>query len=145
MYTLISKSMSITVLRLNFGTPKITNFPFGKKMENYRIICVPILENISVILHLLQTSNDQVTLIIGSPRLFFVLGLEYIKTQDPEILKLRIEIMMKENCEEFALNLCTWSLKHPQLKNDLKIKEHQIVIMYRQQLYEKMQEVVSEM
>ena len=63
--------------------------------------------------------------------------------QDPEILKLRIEIMMKENCEEFALNLCTWSLKHPQLKNDLKIKEHQIVIMYKQQMFAKMQEVVS--
>ena len=51
--------------------------------------------------------------------------------------------MMKENCEEFALNLCTWSLKHPQLKNDLKIKEHQIVIMYKQQMFAKMQEVVS--
>ena len=50
---------------------------------------------------------------------------------------------MKENCEEFALNLCTWSLKHPALKNDLKIKEHQIVIMYKQSMFEKMQEVVS--
>lgn len=68
-------------------------------------------------------------------------GLEYIQKQDPEILKLRIEIMMKENCEEFALNLCTWSLKHQALKNDLKIKEHQIVIMYKQQMYNKMQEV----
>ena len=79
------------------------------------------------------------------PNLWFAYfaGLAYIVKQDPEILKLRIEIMMKENCEEFALNLCTWSLKHPQLKNDLKIKEHQIVIMYKQQMFAKMQEVVS--
>ncbi|XP_045164580.2 uncharacterized protein LOC123528704 [Mercenaria mercenaria] len=67
--------------------------------------------------------------------------LEYIQKEDPDILKLRIEIMMKENCEEFALNLCDWSLKHPALQNDLKIKEHQIFILYKQQEYGKMQEV----
>ena len=68
--------------------------------------------------------------------------MEYIQKEDPDILKLRIEIMMKENCEEFALNLCDWSLKHPALQNDLKIKEHQIFILYKQQEYGKMQEVV---
>ncbi|XP_060587858.1 uncharacterized protein LOC132743353 [Ruditapes philippinarum] len=67
--------------------------------------------------------------------------LDYIQKEDPDILKLRIEIMMKENCEEFALNLCNWSLKHPALLNDLKIKEHQIFILYKQQEYGKMQEV----
>ncbi|XP_052781831.1 LOW QUALITY PROTEIN: uncharacterized protein LOC128218256 [Mya arenaria] len=68
--------------------------------------------------------------------------LEYIRSQDPEVLKLRIEIMIKENCEEFALNLCNWSLKHPALQqNNLKIKEHQIFILYKQGDYSKMQEV----
>lgn len=76
---------------------------------------------------------------------FFVCesGLEYIKKQDPDILKLRIEIMIKESCEEFALNLCNWSLKHPALENDLEIKEFQIFILYKQSEFGKMQEVVS--
>jgi len=71
-------------------------------------------------------------------------GLEYIQNQDPEILKLRIEIMIKENCEEFALNLCNWSLKHPSLGSmALEIKEFQIFILYKQTEFGKMQEVVS--
>lgn len=70
-------------------------------------------------------------------------GLQYIQKQDPEVLKLRIEIMIKESCEEFALNLCNWSLKHPSLKDDLEIKEFQIFILYKQGEYGKMQEVVS--
>lgn len=59
------------------------------------------------------------------------------------MLKLRIEIMIKESCEEFALNLCNWSLKHSALENDLEIKEYQIFILYKQGEYGKMQEVVG--
>ena len=70
-------------------------------------------------------------------------GLDYIQKEDPDILKLRIEIMIKENCEEFALNLCEWSLKHPALRDDLKIKENQIFILYKQAEYSKMLEVAS--
>jgi len=70
-------------------------------------------------------------------------GLEYIRGQDPEVLLLRIEIMVRESCEEFALNLCSWSLRHPALQqNNLKIKEFQIYILYKQGEYQKMQEVV---
>ncbi|XP_052284946.1 uncharacterized protein LOC127881244 isoform X2 [Dreissena polymorpha] len=68
--------------------------------------------------------------------------LEYIRSQDPEVLKLRVDIMIHENCEEFALNLCNWSLRHPAMRtNNLKIKEQQIFILHKQEEYTKMQEV----
>ncbi|KAH3820798.1 hypothetical protein DPMN_122547 [Dreissena polymorpha] len=52
--------------------------------------------------------------------------------------------MIHENCEEFALNLCNWSLRHPAMRtNNLKIKEQQIFILHKQEEYTKMQEVVS--
>ena len=71
----------------------------------------------------------------GFEPFFGVSGLDYIQNQDPEILKLRIEIMMKENCEEFALNLCTWSLKQHRVRGFRNVLNHffvfQVLTTYR--------------
>ncbi|KAK6176822.1 hypothetical protein SNE40_015050 [Patella caerulea] len=56
-------------------------------------------------------------------------GLKYICSEDPDILRLRVELMLQQNCEEFALNLCTWCLKHPELKSDLDIRQIQLTLM----------------
>lgn len=70
-------------------------------------------------------------------------GLAYIQAQDPEILKLRVELMMQENCDEFALNLCSWCLKHPALLQDLDVRRTQFTLLHRAGNVDKLQEEVS--
>ncbi|KAL3853058.1 hypothetical protein ACJMK2_016640 [Sinanodonta woodiana] len=70
-------------------------------------------------------------------------GLNYILGEDPEILKLRVEMMIDENCEEFALNLCRWSLRHPDLTNDLKVQQLYLFLLHKQQQFERLQEECS--
>lgn len=70
-------------------------------------------------------------------------GLAYIQAQDPEILKLRVELMQQENCDEFALNLCTWCLKHPRLAGNLGVRKTQFFLLNRLTYSEKLQEEVS--
>ncbi|KAK3605793.1 hypothetical protein CHS0354_002404 [Potamilus streckersoni] len=70
-------------------------------------------------------------------------GLNYILGEDPEILKLRVEMMIDENCEEFALNLCCWSLRHPDLANDQKVQQLYLFLLHKQQQFEKLQEECS--
>ncbi|ESO84347.1 hypothetical protein LOTGIDRAFT_168791 [Lottia gigantea] len=67
-------------------------------------------------------------------------GLEYITSEDPDILRLRVEMMLQQNCEEFALNLCTWCLKHPALKSDLDIRQIQLTLMNKLHDLDRLQE-----
>lgn len=67
-------------------------------------------------------------------------GLVYIQAQDPEILKLRIEMMFRENCDEFALNLCCWSLKHPAIQHDLSVRRTQFILLHRVNNVDRIQE-----
>ncbi|XP_070193168.1 pneumococcal serine-rich repeat protein-like [Littorina saxatilis] len=72
-------------------------------------------------------------------------GLAYIQAQDPEILKLRVELMQQENCDEFALNLCTWCLKHPRLAGNLGVRKTQFFLLNRLTYSEKLQEECQSM
>ncbi|XP_050411970.1 uncharacterized protein LOC126826904 [Patella vulgata] len=67
-------------------------------------------------------------------------GLKYICSEDPDILRLRVELMLQQNCEEFALNLCTWCLKHPELKSDLDIRQIQLTLMDKLHDLDRLQE-----
>ncbi|XP_076469471.1 uncharacterized protein LOC143299863 [Babylonia areolata] len=67
-------------------------------------------------------------------------GLAYIQAQDPEILKLRVELMQQENCDEFALNLCTWCLKHPALSQDFVLRKTQFILLHRLNNIDRLQE-----
>ncbi|XP_067685185.1 uncharacterized protein [Haliotis asinina] len=66
--------------------------------------------------------------------------LNYIKQEDPVILKIRVEIMIQENCEEFALNLCSWCLKHPALTDDLDIRQTQLMLLHKLNQQDRLQE-----
>ncbi|XP_041347807.1 uncharacterized protein LOC121367599 [Gigantopelta aegis] len=67
-------------------------------------------------------------------------GLNYIINEDPVILKIRVELMLQENCEEFALNLCSWCLKHPALKDDLDIRQTQLMLFHKLNNSDRLQE-----
>ena len=59
------------------------------------------------------------------------------------ILKIRVEMMLQENCEEFALNLCSWCLKHPALKDDLDIRQTQLMLFHKLNNADRLQEEVN--
>lgn len=67
----------------------------------------------------------------------------YIEDEDPIILQLRVDMMLKENCEEFALNLCNSYLSHPKLQSDLNIRKTQLSLLYKLGQEDKLQEEVS--
>ena len=66
----------------------------------------------------------------------------YIKKEDPLILKLRVEMLILENCEDFASNLCTCLVKYEPFKNDLDVREMQFVLLHKLNQMEKLQEEV---
>ncbi|KAH9510179.1 hypothetical protein Btru_043656 [Bulinus truncatus] len=64
----------------------------------------------------------------------------YIEQEDPIILQLRVDMMLKENCEEYALNLCNSCLTHPELQTDLSIRKIQLSLLYKLGHEDKLQE-----
>ncbi|GFS14076.1 zinc finger protein 292, partial [Elysia marginata] len=65
---------------------------------------------------------------------------DYIQQEDPIILQLRVDMMLKENCEEYALNLCNSCLIHPELATDLSLRITQLSLLYKMGHEDKLQE-----
>ncbi|GFO07411.1 Zinc finger protein 292-like [Plakobranchus ocellatus] len=65
---------------------------------------------------------------------------DYIEQEDPIILQLRVDMMLKENCEEYALNLCNSCLLHPELSTDLSLRITQLSLLYKMGHEDKLQE-----
>lgn len=68
---------------------------------------------------------------------------KYISSADPLILRLRVEMLMQENCEEWALNLCTCCLRQRRYQTDLEFKTMELLLLFKLGNMEKIQEVVS--
>ncbi|XP_048740267.2 uncharacterized protein LOC125654362 [Ostrea edulis] len=66
---------------------------------------------------------------------------KYITTADPLILRLRVEMLMQENCEEWALNLCNCCLKHRRYQRDLEFKTMQLLLLFKLGNMDKLQEI----
>lgn len=66
---------------------------------------------------------------------------KYIGSADPLILRLRVEMLMQENCEEWALNLCNCCLKQRRYQMDLEFKTMQLLLLFKLGSMEKLQEV----
>uniref|UniRef100_K1PPI0 C2H2-type domain-containing protein n=1 Tax=Magallana gigas TaxID=29159 RepID=K1PPI0_MAGGI len=66
---------------------------------------------------------------------------KYIGLADPLILRLRVEMLMQENCEEWALNLCNCCLKQRRYQMDLEFKSMQLLLLFKLGSMEKLQEV----
>lgn len=74
--------------------------------------------------------------------LFLLIVRQYIEQEDPIILQLRVDMMLKENCEEYALNLCNSCLSHPELQSDLGVRKTQLSLLYKLGQEDKLQEEV---
>lgn len=75
--------------------------------------------------------------------LFFFSAKEYITKEDSLILKLRVEMLIQESCEEFALNLCECCLEHDKFKDDLELTQKQLFLLFKLNNTDRLQEVVS--
>ncbi|XP_052821856.1 uncharacterized protein LOC106877042, partial [Octopus bimaculoides] len=69
--------------------------------------------------------------------------MEYFAEEDPMVLKVRVEMLLDENCEEFAMNLCRWCFLHPELADNVQLRETQLLMLYRSANVEKLQEDCS--
>lgn len=47
------------------------------------------------------------------------------------VLKLRVEVLLEEDCDEFVINLCHWCTFHPMLKDDLYLRQTQLLLLHR--------------
>ncbi|KAJ8301491.1 hypothetical protein KUTeg_020478 [Tegillarca granosa] len=66
---------------------------------------------------------------------------EYINKEDSLILKLRVEMLIQESCEEFALNLCECCLEHDKFKDDLELTQKQLFLLFKLNNTDRLQEV----
>ncbi|XP_060069168.1 uncharacterized protein LOC132549268 [Ylistrum balloti] len=65
----------------------------------------------------------------------------YIGKESSLILKLRVEMLMQENCEEFALNLCNTLMGHEVFVKDMDLRETQLKLLHKLNQMDKLQEV----
>lgn len=47
-----------------------------------------------------------------------------------EITKLRIEILIEQQCEDFALNLCAWCVRSPVFQHDVFVRKTHLLLLY---------------
>ncbi|XP_033746396.1 uncharacterized protein LOC117331673 isoform X2 [Pecten maximus] len=66
---------------------------------------------------------------------------EYVRKESSLILKLRVEMLMQENCEEFALNLCNTLMGHEVFIKDMDLRETQLKLLHKLNQMDKLQEV----
>ncbi|XP_063430969.1 uncharacterized protein LOC134712900 isoform X2 [Mytilus trossulus] len=64
----------------------------------------------------------------------------YVRKEDSLILKLRVEMLILENCEDFALNLCNCIVKYEPFKDDLDLREMQFKLLHKLNHMDKLQE-----
>ena len=61
--------------------------------------------------------------------LFFVAMRLISGEKYPQVLRLRVDILVETNCAEFALKLCNWCLRSPVFHDDLFMRRKQLVLL----------------
>ena len=49
----------------------------------------------------------------------------------PEIFRLRVDMLMENGCDDFALNLATWCTKSPIFQSDPYIRQAQLLLLIK--------------
>ena len=50
----------------------------------------------------------------------------------PEILRMRVEILIDQQCEDLALNLCSWCVRSPVFQQDVFMRKTHLLLLYKQ-------------
>ena len=67
------------------------------------------------------------------PYCFFVLALAYIQQGEfPEIIKLRIDVLKEQHCDDLALNLCSWCMRSPVFQSDATLRKTFLLLLFKQ-------------
>jgi len=59
-------------------------------------------------------------------------ALNYIQSGEyPELIKLRVEMLVEGGCENYALNVCNWCVKCSRFEQDVFIRQTQLLLMHK--------------
>ncbi len=59
-------------------------------------------------------------------------ALEFIQLgEPPELIKLRVEMLIEGVCENYALNVCNWCVKSSLFEQDVFIRQTQLLLMHK--------------
>ena len=62
----------------------------------------------------------------------FLVALAYLLNGEyPELFKLRIEMLLENNCDALAENLCAWCVKSPVFSTDLFVWQTHLMLLQR--------------
>ena len=71
-------------------------------------------------------------------------ALTYLRSGEfPELLRLRISMLLESGCEAFALNLCTWCMRSPVFADDVFIHRMHLTLLCTNSDQETFHEQVS--
>jgi len=60
------------------------------------------------------------------------LALSFIRTVEfPDLLRLRVEMLTENGCNQLALNLVRWCLRCEVFHNDVMLRSHLLVLLHR--------------
>ena len=59
-------------------------------------------------------------------------ALAYVTTDEyPELLRLRIEMLMESGCEGYSLNLISWCVRSPVFESDVAMRATHLLLLHR--------------
>ena len=67
----------------------------------------------------------------------------YLFNEDPDILRLRLTLLMENGCDEFALNLSSWLIKMSVFSQDIDILLKYLILLIRQDQRDQFHKKVS--
>ncbi|CAH1773807.1 unnamed protein product [Owenia fusiformis] len=75
-----------------------------------------------------------VMLMTDDKRLVIDQGTDYIKEHNPDVMKLRLKILVREHCSKYAINLSGWCLRNQIYAQDYTIREMQLKLLYEEDI-----------
>ncbi len=61
-----------------------------------------------------------------------IAALDYLENGEfPELIRLRVDMLIETDCENFALNLCSWCVKSSKFERDVYIRQIHLLLLYK--------------
>jgi len=71
---------------------------------------------------------DELTIVGGH----VTVALAYVTTGEyPELLRLRIQMLMESGCEGYSLNLISWCVRSPVFESDVAMRATYLLLLHR--------------
>ena len=64
--------------------------------------------------------------------MFFVVALSYLSEGEfPEVIRLRVDVLKEQQCDDLALNLTSWCMRSPIFQADASLRKTYLLLLFK--------------